>query len=179
MGQHDQAMQRVVLVLLMSLVLAACGGDGTDLRVQVAVQGTQIAAQATQIAAAQANPTAVLPTATAHARAQSSSPGYAEALRRIAAAGDGSATTCVSRETTIPSCLGLDKLGLTQLPPEIGQLSNLQELTLGCNQLTTLPPEIGQLTKLRELWLMRNPLDAASRALVQRLQERGVGVFGP
>ena len=52
-------MQRVVLVLLMSLVLAACGGDGTDLREQVAVQGTQIAAQATQIAAAPANPTAV------------------------------------------------------------------------------------------------------------------------
>ncbi len=32
---------------------------------------------------------------------------------------------------------------LTALPPEIGQLTNLQTLYLGDNQLTTLPPEIG------------------------------------
>ena len=54
-------MQRLILVLLMSLVLAACGGDGTDLRVQVAVQGTQIAAQATQIAAAPVEGCGVIP----------------------------------------------------------------------------------------------------------------------
>ena len=33
---------------------------------------------------------------------------------------------------------------LTALPSEIGQLTNLQELTLDGNQLATLPPEIGQ-----------------------------------
>ncbi|MEA5552831.1 COR domain-containing protein, partial [Anabaena cylindrica UHCC 0172] len=39
------------------------------------------------------------------------------------------------------------------LPPEIGQLTNLQSLYLSNNQLSSLPPEIGQLTNLKQLEL--------------------------
>lgn len=42
---------------------------------------------------------------------------------------------------------------LTTLPPELSQLTSLQTLHLEHNQLTTLPPELGQLTNLRTLWL--------------------------
>ncbi|MCI5207836.1 MAG: leucine-rich repeat domain-containing protein, partial [Candidatus Electrothrix sp. ATG2] len=38
--------------------------------------------------------------------------------------------------------IDLDGQGLTDLPPEIGQLTNLTELQLWGNQLTYLPPEI-------------------------------------
>jgi hypothetical protein len=47
---------------------------------------------------------------------------------------------------------------LTHLPPEIGQLQNLQELNLQANQLTHLPPQIGQLRNLQTLWLNSNRL---------------------
>jgi small GTP-binding protein len=57
------------------------------------------------------------------------------------------------------SCsLSLGDLGLTMLPPEIGQLTTLTELYLHKNQLTLLPPEIGQLTKLVVLILDYNQL---------------------
>jgi internalin A len=52
--------------------------------------------------------------------------------------------------------LDLSDLGLSQLPPEIGQLTNLQTLDLRKNQLTQLPPEIGRLTNLHELHLSEN-----------------------
>jgi len=65
------------------------------------------------------------------------------------------------------------------MPPEIGQLTNLPDLVLAFNRLTTLPPEIGRLPKLDYLSIADNPLDAASRALVQRLKARGVEVYGP
>jgi len=45
---------------------------------------------------------------------------------------------------------------LTRLPPEIGQLKNLRKLYLHNNQLTSLPPEIGQLKKLKRLNLDDN-----------------------
>ncbi len=47
---------------------------------------------------------------------------------------------------------------LSSLPPEIGQLTNLQRLVLWSSQLTTLPPDIGQLANLRELDLWGNQL---------------------
>jgi internalin A len=54
--------------------------------------------------------------------------------------------------------LSLEGLGLTELPPEIGQLITLRELVLRNNQLSNLPPEIGQLTILQRLDLYDNQL---------------------
>ncbi|MCP4712737.1 MAG: hypothetical protein GY869_29265, partial [Planctomycetes bacterium] len=42
--------------------------------------------------------------------------------------------------------LNFNNLGLSKLPPEIGQLTQLTSLHLMNNQLTSVPPEIGQLT---------------------------------
>src|SRR5258708_5771276 len=72
---------------------------------------------------------------------------YAEALNRIQCCRKG-----------MQCSLDLSHLGLTTLPPEIGQLKDLTELDLMLNQLTTLPPEIGQLTALTKLDLMMNQL---------------------
>ena len=47
---------------------------------------------------------------------------------------------------------------LTLLPPEIGNLTNLQKLELEYNQLTSLPPEIGNLTNLQQLSVSDNQL---------------------
>jgi internalin A len=54
----------------------------------------------------------------------------------------------------------LSRRSLTRLPPEITQLTNLQELLLSDNRLTALPPEIGQLTNLQVLRLNGNELTA-------------------
>ena len=51
-------------------------------------------------------------------------------------------------------------MDLTAVPPEIGQLTNLQRLVLFENELTAVPPEISQLTNLRALSLDRNPLSS-------------------
>jgi internalin A len=72
---------------------------------------------------------------------------YAEALRRIKA--------CLRMKQT---SLDLGGLGLSSLPPEIGQLTALTALYLHSNQLSSLPPEIGQLTALTELSIAHNQL---------------------
>lgn len=48
--------------------------------------------------------------------------------------------------------------GLSQLPVEIGELTNLETLDLSHNKLKTLPLEIGNLSKLKELYLDSNEL---------------------
>jgi Leucine-rich repeat (LRR) protein len=55
--------------------------------------------------------------------------------------------------------LNLSGLGLTELPPEIGQLTELQTLDLSNNELQSLPAEIGQLRNLRQLELQNNQLN--------------------
>ncbi|MBC8264797.1 MAG: leucine-rich repeat domain-containing protein [Anaerolineales bacterium] len=54
--------------------------------------------------------------------------------------------------------LDLSGNSLADLPPVISQLTNLQTLTLSDNSLADLPPEIGQLTNLQRLYLDGNSL---------------------
>ncbi|MDP1586301.1 MAG: leucine-rich repeat domain-containing protein, partial [Prosthecobacter sp.] len=74
---------------------------------------------------------------------------YEKALERIEAC---------RRQGRLGTGLNLSNLGLTLVPPEIGQLSALKELRLFSNQLTGLPSEIGQLSTLTVLDLEDNQL---------------------
>ncbi len=56
---------------------------------------------------------------------------------------------------------------LTELPPEICQLVSLTFLDLSDNQLTAAPPEIGQLSNLTKLDLYSNELTAVSSEIGQ------------
>ncbi len=56
--------------------------------------------------------------------------------------------------------------GLRHLPPEIGQLTNLEGLYLENSQLESLPPELGLLTNLVALDLVGNPLTSLSPEIV-------------
>ncbi len=72
--------------------------------------------------------------------------------------------------------LDLSGLDLTELPPEIGKLTQLKTLILGkwekgqgfvSNQLSTLPAEIGNLTKLTTLHLASNQLTTLPEVISQ------------
>jgi internalin A len=76
---------------------------------------------------------------------------YEIALQRIEEAEADGATS-----------LDLSSLGLTELPPEIGNLTNLQHLFLNFNQLMSLPSEIGNLSNLQSLNLENNKLTSLS-----------------
>src|SRR5688500_18243192 len=94
-------------------------------------------------------------------RAQDMTPdgGYQEALVRIEDARVHGMTE-----------LNLSGLGLTELPPEIGQLTRLSWLRLDKNQLADLPPEIVQLPNLRALALAENQLTSLPPEVVQLSQ---------
>ena len=77
-----------------------------------------------------------------------------------------------------PTGLRLSDEGLTALPPEIGQLSQLRKLDLGNNQLSALPPEIGQLTQLQELHLFSNQLTALPPEIGQLTQLHTLWLHG-
>jgi internalin A len=61
--------------------------------------------------------------------------------------------------------LNLSQLGLTELPPQIGKLTNLTVLRLGDNQITVIPEAIGLLTNLSELFLDRNQITHIPEAI--------------
>jgi internalin A len=61
--------------------------------------------------------------------------------------------------------LDLSELGLTEVPEEIAQLTNLQALYLYNNQLTSLPGAITHLTNLQALYLYNNQLTSLPGAI--------------
>jgi len=67
----------------------------------------------------------------------------------------------------LQECAGLEELHaycnkLTALPPQIGELQNLQKLMLGDNAITELVPELWSLAQLRVLDLSQNQLTVIS-----------------
>lgn len=65
---------------------------------------------------------------------------------------------CVSFFATADR-VDLSNCELSQLPPELFELTNLLELSLAGNQLTQLPPELGRLSCLQRLVLAGNWLE--------------------
>lgn len=55
--------------------------------------------------------------------------------------------------------LGLNDISLTQMPHDIGLLRNLRSLEVRENLLRTIPSSISQLTQLQRLDLGHNELD--------------------
>ena len=51
---------------------------------------------------------------------------------------------------------------LVSLPEEIGEMNNLMELDVSCNEIAHLPVQIGDLANLRSLHLRRNHLQEVS-----------------
>ncbi len=80
--------------------------------------------------------------------------GYAKALKFIA--------SCRRSGRTF---LDLSRLQLSELPPEIGQLTALTHLHVDNNRLSELPPVIGQLTALRALHLSCNQMRKLPRVI--------------
>jgi hypothetical protein len=56
--------------------------------------------------------------------------------------------------------LDLSSNQLSSLPPELGNLASLQTLDLSHNRLSSLPPELGNLANLQTLNLSVNPLSS-------------------
>lgn len=63
--------------------------------------------------------------------------------------------------------LDLAHTGLTEIPPEVCQITTLQELSLADNELIEVIPEIAQLTRLRLLSLRGNNLTAFPSGITQ------------
>lgn len=70
--------------------------------------------------------------------------------------------------------LNLRGKGLTELPPEIGQLTTLITLDLSRNKLQILPSEIGQLINLKTLNIKRNALITIPSEIGQLTQLKGL-----
>lgn len=61
-----------------------------------------------------------------------------------------------SKEVQSLSALNLNSIGLTEIPPELGQLRNLENLELNNNRIRVLIPELALLQNLRYLDLSQN-----------------------
>jgi internalin A len=73
--------------------------------------------------------------------------------------------------------LNLSKQNITELPPEIVQLTNLQSLDLSNNQLSSLPSKIGQLTALKYLNLFNNQLSSLPSEIGQLTALKYLNLF--
>ena len=58
---------------------------------------------------------------------------------------------------------------LTDLPKEIGELTNLLYWEIGNNKLKALPDEVKYLTNLQELHIERNALSESEKQKIKRL----------
>ncbi|KIC76470.1 hypothetical protein DB41_GB00050 [Neochlamydia sp. TUME1] len=76
----------------------------------------------------------------------------------------------IERHGKVITSLNLTEIGLTFLPAEIGQLSQLEVLHLNDSQLSSLPAEIGQLSLLQYLYLNNNPLTSLPAEIGQLSQ---------
>ncbi len=74
--------------------------------------------------------------------------------------------------------LDLSWLGLETLPPQIGELLNLQTLNLWHNQLASLPPQIGELRNLQTLNLQRNQLTSLPPQIGELLNLQTLNLWG-
>jgi len=74
--------------------------------------------------------------------------------------------------------LDLADRGLTAVPPEVSQITNLTMLFLNGNQLTALPPEISHLTKLEALDLSGNQLTMLPPEISQLVNLRSLALIG-
>jgi len=54
--------------------------------------------------------------------------------------------------------LSLSCTGISRIPPEVFQMTELNRLDLGHNEITEIPDEISNLLKLEQLWINGNPL---------------------
>ena len=74
--------------------------------------------------------------------------------------------------------LDLSSLGLTELLPSLGQLTELQTLNVSRNQLAALPNAISRLAKLRFLSVRSNQLASLPEAIIQLPQLQMLDVSG-
>lgn len=61
--------------------------------------------------------------------------------------------------------LKLRRKGLTEIPPEIFNFPNLQELDLGSNKIQSLPSNFGELNNLKILRLNRNKISVVGKEI--------------
>jgi len=88
---------------------------------------------------------------------------YREAEQRIEQVRRDGATT-----------LKLRKMGLTQVPEAISQLSQLQVLDISFNKISSLPEAIGQLSRLQRLDISNNSISSLSEAISQLTRLQGL-----
>jgi Leucine-rich repeat (LRR) protein len=89
-------------------------------------------------------------------------------------------TSDIAKFTRLKELALLTSGGLKQLPPEIGLLANLEELTVNASELEELPNEIGNLAALRELNVYKNKMKfiPASIGKLRNLEKLRIhGVF--
>ncbi len=84
--------------------------------------------------------------------------------------------SCSKRDSGLE--LVLSRMGLTELPESICELSQLHTLNLSNNNIQRLPESIGHLTQLRSLDIGNNPLQAIPDSIGQLARLRSLDIEG-